>query len=112
MKRLLLLVGLAVLVGCSKGTPGDVVPADTPAIIKVDNQRFQDMTIYVVENGVRDRLGLARGNFTTSFTIPVRYSQRAAILRFVADPIGGAALPVTQDITVEPGDEVLMRITP
>jgi hypothetical protein len=107
---MLLLVGLTL--ACHRGPPGTVTPEDTPATLKVDNQRPFDMTIYIVENGVRERLGRAAGNFVTSFTIPLRYSRRAAILRFIADPVGSRALPVTQDITVEPGDEVLMRIQP
>lgn len=112
MRKFLVVLLIGLTLGCAKGTPGEVAPADAPATLKVDNQRPFDMTIYIIENGVRQRLGRAAGNYVTTLTIPVRYSKRAAILRFVADPVGGRALPVTQDITVEPGDEMLMRIMP
>jgi hypothetical protein len=106
------LVALLV-VGCSKGGPGDVVPQDTPATLKIDNLRPFDMTIYIVPSGgIRERLGLARASAVTTLTIPVTYSSRRAILRFIADPVGSRSLPITQDIDVGPGDEVLMRITP
>jgi hypothetical protein len=113
MKRLTVLFGLVLLVGCSRGGPGDVVPADTPATLKVDNLRPMDMTIYIVPTGgIRERLGLAQASSVTTLTIPVIYSRRNAVLRFLADPIGSRALPISQDIDVGPGDEVLMRITP
>lgn len=111
--RVIAALALVLVVGCSKGVPGDVVPADTPATIKIDNLRPVDLTIYVVPSGgIRERLGLARASTVTTLTIPARYSSRRAILRFVADPIGSRALPITQDIDVGPGDELLMRITP
>lgn len=111
LRSLLLLLVLAVA-GCGGHQPGEVLPKETPATLKVDNQRGLDMTIYILENGSRERLGIARGSAVSTFTLPVRLTQRSAIVHFVADPIGGRALPVTQEIVVEPGDEVLMRITP
>lgn len=111
------LTGLSVAVmlltacGTSKGPATGATPEGAVATLRVDNQRFADMTIYVIESGVRQRLGLAPGNRVTSFTIPRRMSG-AVLLRFSADPIGGRALPVTEDIIVESGDEVTMRITP
>ena len=111
--RLTMAVVALLLVGCSKAGPGDVVPADAPATLKVDNLRPIDMTIYVVPSGgIRERLGLARASAVTTLKIPVTYSSRNAILRFVADPVGSRSLPITQDIDVGPGDEVLMRIVP
>lgn len=113
VKRMLMTVAVVLALGCSKGGAGEVVPKETPATLKVDNLRPQDMTIYIVPSGaVRERLGIARASAVTVLTIPVSYSSRNALIRFVADPIGGRALPVTQDIDVGPGDEVLMRITP
>ncbi len=115
-RRLLLVLGLGlglVVPGCSRGAPGSVLPEDTPAILKVDNLRPLDMTIYIVPSGgIRERLGLARASTVTTLTIPVTYSRRNSILRFIADPVGSRALPISQDIDVGPGDEVLMRITP
>ncbi|HWA15882.1 MAG TPA: hypothetical protein VG817_05595 [Gemmatimonadales bacterium] len=113
MKRLLVMLGMMAVVGCSRGGAGEVIPTQTPATLKVDNLRPFDFTIYIVPSGgIRERLGLARAGSVTTLTIPVVYSSRNAILRFVADPVGGKALPITQDIDVGPGDEVVMRITP
>jgi hypothetical protein len=48
----------------------------------------------------------------TTFTVPGHLTRRNATMRFVADPIGGRSLPVSHDISIGPGDEVLMRIEP
>lgn len=113
MKAWSVVLAALVLVGCGQGKPGEVVPEDTPAILKVDNLRAVDLTIYVVPSGgVRERVGVARASSVTNLTVPARYSRTAGTVRFLADPVGGRALPITQDINIGPGDEVLMRITP
>lgn len=111
--RYLSVIAMVALLGCGKQAPGDIIPADTPAILRVDNMRPMDMTIYVIESGaVRERIGVARATMVTTLVVPERLSRRNATLRFLADPVGGRALPISQDLTVGPGDEVLMRITP
>ncbi len=105
---------LILLSGCGGSAPPttSVAPDATVARLRVDNQRFTDMTLYVIEGSVRTRMGIAPGNTVSTFTIPRRVTSGPILVRFVADPIGGKALPVTEDITVEPGDEVTMRIMP
>ena len=91
----------------------DVTPAPKggPATLEVQNHNFLDMTVYVVEGGVRQRFGVARGNATTSLPIPERLIRGgAAPLSFLCDPIGGEGLPVTEEIVVEPGDIVELVI--
>lgn len=89
------------------GTPG---PDRGPATLEVDNRTFLDMAVYVVDGGVRQRIGEARGNATTSLTIPERLLRGGAPLRFLCDPIGGQGLPVTDEILVAPGDVVELVI--
>ena len=69
------------------------------------------MTMYVLDGAQRRRLGVVTGNSTTHFTIP-DYLIRggSAPLRFLADPIGGQRLPVTESIVVVPGDTVQITI--
>lgn len=113
-RRLVLL--LLVVVACRSARDGDggaPGPARGPATLEVENQNFLDMTVYVLEGGARQRLGEARGNSTTSLTIPGRLIRGGASpLRFLADPIGGEGLPVTEEIVVEPGDTVTLVIPP
>jgi hypothetical protein len=78
--------------------------------LKVDNQSIADMTIYAVRGGQRIRLGLATGLRVSTFTIPSSLIFGATPLKFLADPIGSNRLPVSDEITVSPGDVVTLTI--
>jgi len=80
--------------------------------LKVQNQAFLDMTIYVYRGPQRLRLGTANGNSTSRFTIPASLIFGATPLRFQADPIGSNRNSISEEITVSPGDEVTLLIPP
>jgi len=80
--------------------------------LSVENQGFYDMTVYAVVNGQRNRLGIAPGNHTTELTVPAYLLNGVAQLRFVCDPIGGGRTPVSEEINVNPGDQLVMIISP
>jgi hypothetical protein len=82
----------------------------TEAILVVDNQRFQDMTMYVVKAGGRLRIGVARGNGKTQFSLRPDILGDGGELQFIADPIGGDAMPISESLRVNPGDVVEMVI--
>lgn len=108
----LLVLGLTAA-ACSSGRPGNVDP-NAPAAVEVDNRNFADMTIYVVRTGGdRLRLGLATGNSTRTFAIPnYVLSGGSQTLRFLADPVGSSEAPITEELTVLPGDTVTLTIQP
>ena len=80
-------------------------------VVSVDNQNYLDMTIYIAQP-TRVRLGLAASGKTTTFVIPADIVNQGGSLRFVADPVGAPAQPITESITVLPGDEVILRLPP
>ena len=81
--------------------------------VTVDNQSFLDMTVYVIVGGQRIRLGQATGSSKSTFTIPAYLiGNGIQQLRFIADPIGGNRLPVSEEISVTAGDEVVLTIPP
>jgi hypothetical protein len=94
--------------GASRG-PARIEPTTT---VRVENRGFSDMTIYVVQSSRRVRLGLATGNQTTVLKIPANMIFGMTELRFLADPIGGDRTPISESITVSPGEEVTLMITP
>lgn len=104
----LLAAGACAGMGSGSGTPN----ADEPTVVQVDNQGFVDMTIYALRNSQRVRLGIATGTRTTNFTIPRAIAGGLATLRFIADPIGGRRNSVSQEITIAPGDTVVLMIPP
>ena len=80
--------------------------------VRVRNQSFLDHNIYVLNGGARSRLGTVSGNSTAVLRIPSSFVQPGALLRFLADPIGSNASPVSDQIVVSPGDEVQLIIPP
>ena len=105
------MLGLA-LVACG-GSKSRSAPAPQPrTTVRVENQGFSDMTIYAIRSGQRVRLGVAPGNSPTTFTIPANLIFGATPLRFLADPIGSNRTPVSDEITVQPGDQVRLVLPP
>jgi hypothetical protein len=112
--RILFLPILAVaiaLAGCASLTRG-TAPTSPTTTIRVENQGFLDMTVYVMRSAERVRLGLVPGGGTSNFVIPPDLPRLGTPLRFVADPVGATRASVSDEITVQPGDQVTMVIPP
>lgn len=104
---------IALAGACSSNAKSDEAVEPVPATrLRVQNQAFLDMTIYVYRSSQRIRLGTANGNSTTRLTIPRNLIFGATPLRFQADPIGSNRASISQEITVSPGDEVTLLIPP
>jgi hypothetical protein len=100
-------------VSCStlqRGSSNDT--ARGPTIVQVDNEGFLDMTVYASRSGQRQRLGIAPGNSKSNLQVPQILMSGLTPLRFIADPIGGNRPSVSQEITVVPGDTVVLTIPP
>lgn len=80
--------------------------------LKVENDAYLDMTIYVMRGAERVRLGLATGARISTFVIPADVLRTYTPLKFIADPVGGSRVSISEEITVRPGDEVILRIPP
>jgi hypothetical protein len=113
-------VALAIMLACltlasacrMNNDPDELAEPVPPTRLRVENQAFLDMTIYVYRSSQRIRLGTATGNSVTRLTIPPNLIFGATPLRFMADPIGGNRSPISSEITVAPGDEVVLTIPP
>jgi hypothetical protein len=104
---------LTMAAGCAQGNDPEVAAEPVPPTrLRVENRAFLDMTIYVYRSSQRIRLGQATGNSTSRFTIPQNIVFGSTALRFQADPIGGSRAPISQEISVSPGDEVQLIIPP
>ncbi len=80
---------------------------DVSMRVEVENRNFSDATIYVVDGGVRQRLGRVNGKSTLTFTFRW-YRQQLAM---VADFTGGGEA-VSELLTVHPeiGDDLRLVI--
>ena len=122
MRRTLTTLALtlaALAVGCTTpaqtgaGTSASTGTQTAVTTVKVENQAFLDMNVYVLpQGGTRLRLGTATGNSSTVLRIPANLIFGPTTLRFVADPIGGTHAEVSTSILVTPGDQVIMTIPP
>ena len=63
-----------------------------------------------VEVGQRSRIGIAPGNKITTLTIPGYLIIGTSYLRFIASPLAGNRSPVSEEINVSPGDQLVMII--
>lgn len=110
MKKLITIFMLAAITGCIRGSqPAATQPETT---LRVENRTFLDMNIYLIRQSETSRLGTALGHSTTVLKIPARAIFGPTPLRFQARPIAAARQPITEEITVNAGDEVLMIIPP
>lgn len=114
MRRLLhvtALLGLSfTLVSCASKGSATTADAREQTVLVVRNDSYLDHNIYLLLGMQRIRMGTARGLATSRFTIPQQYVFGASTLQFLADPIGGNVTPISERITVSPGDEVHLQI--
>lgn len=89
---------------------GPARPEPPRTTVRVQNQNFLDMNIYVLNGSQRVRLGTVSGVSTRVFTIPSNLVFGMASLRFQADPVGSNQQPISQEITVRAGDQVQLTI--
>lgn len=101
--------GVVACGGRGSRAPAPVQPTTT---VRVENQGFADMTMYLLRGGARIRLGIANGNSTTTLRIPSQFVFGVTSLQFLADPVGGTRTPVSNEIQVSPGDQVRLIIPP
>jgi len=97
--------------GCGRAFKSGPREPDPRTTLRVENQNFLDMNIYVIQGAQRIRLGTVPGLSNETFTIPA-YIVRSSPLQFEIHPIGGLGNPRTETISVQAGDEVRLVIPP
>lgn len=109
---LVLSAGIALAAGCARSSHMPE-PAPQRTVLKVENQGFPDMNIFVLpEASNRIRLGTVTGSSNAYFTLPDYLIRGTRELRFQALPIATPRGPVSQSIIVTPGDTVVLTIPP
>ncbi len=98
--------------GACTGTRQNQVQVGSPTTVQVENQSFLDVTVYVFEGGRRVRLGMVPGVSTRTLEIPERMIFGISLLRFQVDPLGSNRTPMSQEITVAPGQELRLVVPP
>ena len=114
MRVRVLAVSLALMASACAGFRhgSAAIDQNQQTIVQVDNQGFLDMAVYLVRSSERLRMGTATGNSKTNLRVPPGIVSGLTPLRFIADPIGANRASVSEEITVAPGDTVVLTIPP
>jgi hypothetical protein len=112
LRAMALLCALSALDACARNTAAPPRPLEPPTTVLVENRSWSQQTVYVLRSSQRTRLGQVSAASSRTFVIPRNLIFGATVLRFIADPVGGNQLPVSQEITVIPGDQVRLIIPP
>ncbi|HEY6807490.1 MAG TPA: hypothetical protein VI160_01785 [Gemmatimonadales bacterium] len=105
-----LLLGLA-LAACHGRTAAPVNPRAEVAV-NVDNQNFADMDVFIIRGGQRIRLGMVPGLTSRILMVRPDLIGYGAEVQFELHPIGGRGNPLSETISVRPGDVIHLTIPP
>jgi hypothetical protein len=96
---------------CHHGAVAPVNPQAEVAV-DVDNQNFLDMNVFLIRGGQRIRLGTVPGLSTRILMVRPDWIGYGTEVQFEVHPIGGRANPITETISVRPGDVIHLTIPP
>jgi len=118
-RRLTTLLALATLAGalgalggCTHrgGIPDDVLYGSIT--VRVVNRATEDVRIYLVRSGMRERLGQVTAASTESFDLPMRRISSDGTFQLYADPIAGFRTALSDVIQASAGQTVEWTLDP
>ena len=115
MKMRLLALGLTLLAtGCSHAARPDPSVPEGATTVKVVNDNLVDMNVFVRAQGggQQFRLGRVSGGHTEVFTIPAAIVHYQTTLSFEMRPLDGSARSRSDIVTLNPGDQITLMISP
>jgi hypothetical protein len=71
-----------------------------------------DMNVFIIRGGQRLRLGMVPGLSSRTLMVRPEMIGYGTELRFEVHPIGGRSNPITETMTVHPGDVIQLTIPP
>ena len=110
-----LLALAAVAVGCWSSRAGDDAGssrfADDPVTVRVENQNWNTVHVYVVAGGQFQSLGQISSQSSASYEVSATLLGGRKEIRLMADPVGSRESFLTDPILIEPGDLVEWTLT-
>ena len=98
-----LLVASAACAGHHHHAPPDP-PVDIP--LKVTNRGWFDVTVYVLHDGQRTRIGLVTGSSEQDFVLPARLLGQSHQLALLGEAIGNNDVARTETLNIQPGQYI------
>jgi hypothetical protein len=98
--------------GCGHGAKESSRPLPLgPTSLRVENNNWLDVTIYVVHDGQRSRLGSATAAKTTDFSIQPTLLGQLGAIRLIADPVGETKSIASQRVVVKAGTRLVWTLS-
>lgn len=112
LKWLLLLPAFVLLLdGCGTKQKETNRPLPSgPTSLRVENHNWLDVTIYVVHDGQRSRLGAATAAQTTDFAIQPTLLGQLGAIRLIADPVGSSGSIASPRVVVKQGTRLVWTL--
>ena len=104
-----LLAALA-LAGCSTLPFRDHPSRHAPTTVRVENSRFEDLTVYLEREGAQIRLGTVPGKGATTLEVPGDFLSFNCWLRLVARSTGRETRAASIVFGIDPGSRVSWQI--
>ncbi|HEU4584701.1 MAG TPA: hypothetical protein VFR95_03080 [Gemmatimonadaceae bacterium] len=102
---------LVLSIGCGRKEKEATRPLPTgPTSLRIENQNWLDVNIYVVHDGQRSRLGSATAAHTTQLEIPPTLLGQLGAIRLIADPVGSPQAITSQAVVVKPGTRLVWTL--
>jgi hypothetical protein len=76
----------------------------------VENNNWSDMTVYLLREGVRTRLGVVPSMGRSNFTLSSALIGGNGDLRVMADPLGSNQRWTSQPMLITPGSQIRFRL--
>jgi hypothetical protein len=80
--------------------------------VRIANNNQLDVTVYVVNQGMRMRIGTVTSASTARFELPLRQIGSSGEFRLLADPIGSTRTMTSEVVHVFPGQVVEWTLAP
>ena len=88
------------------GSPDTGEAYTAPATLHVENHNWSDVSIIVLHDGQRTRLGIVTATSSKSFVFPRYLLGNLGEIRLIADAIGSRDQTITDVVVLRPGTRV------
>lgn len=102
-------IGLGACAPMTRSTQVEDRPTDRSTMV-VENNNWSDMTVYILRDGIRTRLGSVPSMGRSSFKLTSALVGGTGELRVLADPMGSAQKWMSQPLLIVPGSQVIFRL--
>ncbi len=103
-------VGLGACALLRKGNAEGEEAESRQTLLHVENRHWADVTVYVIRGGARARMGTVTSLSSKTFVVPAEMVSSGTLIRLLADPVGSTTEFLSEQVRVDPGDQVEWRL--